>query len=310
MPAASPASLRLTCAVIVLAAGTFGCSAAASPASPPTSGEAVRARPGGPPASAQAREIALPFDTYKISVAEDLLIDSATDILIGRCMKAQGMRWTQLPPAGARDVSPPNRRRYGLIEEKVAERFGYHAPPESARAERRAAAEENREAGLSDAEFVAANGRSGDGGCWKEAYRQVVEDSSGSGAGYDYEFLNTAAADAFEKSRRESGVQQAFHSWSACMKKSGFNYTDPLNAAADKRWQSKKPSGAEIEAARADVRCKRQTGLVKVWSAADTKIQKAAVEAHPTEFRALKDTKQAQLAAARRILEGKFRPPG
>lgn len=34
-----------------------------------------------------------------------------------------------LPPPSSQDPDPLNRRRYGLIEPEIANRFGYHLPP-------------------------------------------------------------------------------------------------------------------------------------------------------------------------------------
>ncbi|PIB06249.1 MULTISPECIES: hypothetical protein [Streptomyces] len=63
------------------------------------------------------------------------------------------------------------------------------------------------------------------------------------------------------------------------------------------------PSAREIKAARADVRCKEETGVVAVWSAAETRIQRTAIAAHSADFRALTATREAHLTAARRVVD-------
>lgn len=88
------------------------------------------------------------------------------------------------------------------------------------------------------------------------------------------------------------------------MEKAGLRYATPLAAAEDARWgRSATPSAQEIEAAGADVHCKRETGLVAIWSAVDTEVQQGVIKAHAADFEAFGKTRQTYLAAARRVLD-------
>ncbi|MFI6396470.1 hypothetical protein ACIBI5_54205, partial [Nonomuraea sp. NPDC050540] len=90
--------------------------------------------------------------------------------------------------------------------------------------------------------------------------------------------------------------------WSACMARQGFRYPDPLTAITDRQWSTNKIGAQEIRTARADVRCKENTGLVDVWAEAESRIQRRAIRTHPTEFHAFKAVKARQLDVARDII--------
>ncbi|MFF3380859.1 hypothetical protein ACFYXF_48945 [Streptomyces sp. NPDC002680] len=286
--------------VLGLVAAVAGCGDGGGDGGPdPSAGSSVRAAPAGPAASAEARELLLPFDTYKISKADDYLIAAAEDVLMRDCMKDAGVGWTPREPVPAAGTDPPNRRRYGVIEAAVARRYGFHAPPDPA-AEVRFTTERDRRANSLDEEGqFAAYGADGTGGCWKRAHERLLDGVPES----DYGILNRYAKQAFEDGRRDGAVREVFRAWSACVKKDGFRYPDPLTAANDPAWGgSTTPSARELRAAESDVRCKEKTGLVTVWSAAETRIQRNLTEEHTAAFRALRATREGYVAAARRVL--------
>lgn len=285
--------------VLGLVAVTAGCSPAspepaASPEQQKTTTQAALA------ASTQARELILPFDAYKISKAEDYRVAAAEDVLMEGCLKAESVRWTPRTPVRAAETDPPNRRRYGVIEDAVAREFGFHAPPDPVAEVRFTTGREQRANSLDEDEWRAAYGSDGAGGCWKRAHERLLEGVPKS----DYNVINRYSRQVFEDSQRDGEVREVFRAWSVCMKKDGFRYDDPTAAANDSRWgRSATPSARETEAARADVRCKEETGVVTVWAAAEARNQRAVIAAHAADFRALKATKDAHLAAARRVLD-------
>ncbi|WP_216590824.1 hypothetical protein [Streptomyces brasiliscabiei] len=283
---------------LALVLGTAGCTA------DPAATTARQPAPATAPApSAEARELLLPFDTYKMAKTDDYLVAAAEDVLMRDCLEERGLAdtdWTPRAPVRPAAADPPNRRRYGVIEDAVAREFGFHAPPDPVAEVRFTSARERRAASLSARELRAAYGDDGTGGCWKRAHDRLLDGVPGS----DYDLLNRQALRAFEESRRDPRVRAVFREWSACMAKDGFRYADPPAAVNDPRWGgSKAPSAQEIDTARADVRCKEETGVVSVWRAAETRIQRAAITAAPAEFRALKATREAHLAAARGVLD-------
>jgi len=295
-------TVRLWGPALLLAVAAVGCSASGPDTGPPQ-GE----RSGGwkaesvPVPGVEAREIAVPFDAYNISPAEGMRIDTAEDSLVGDCMREQGMKWAVVPAPAERDVEPPNRRRYGVVEPDAARIFGYHDPQDRPSVARRNKKLDARDGELSPEELRAAYGdksKSGPGGCLKKARKRMMAGTPE----IKISLFNKRIKRTFDASQRDGKVKRAFRSWSACMKDAGFHYRDPLAAVTDERWASGKPSRREIRAARADVRCKEKTDLAAIWMAAEKRIQNGTIRNHPKDFRALKETKDLQLKAARHIL--------
>ncbi|MGP3976527.1 hypothetical protein ACTWQF_21460 [Streptomyces sp. 8N114] len=297
-------SVRLWGPALLLAVAAVGCSASGSDSS---SGPREERAGGGwkagtvPVPGKQAREITVPFDAYNISPAEGMRIDTAEDSLVGECMRERGMKWTVVPRPAERDIAPPNRRRYGVVEPDAARVFGYHDPQDRPSVARRNAKLDDLEGQLSSKEQQAAYGdksKPGPGGCLKKARTRMMKGAPE----IKISLFNEHIKQTFDASQRDEKVKRGFRSWSACMKDAGFRYQDPLAAVTDKRWGSDKPSRKEIRAAQADVRCKEKTDLAAIWMAAEKRIQNDTIRSHTKEFRALKATKDIQLKAARRIL--------
>ncbi|MEV4804348.1 hypothetical protein AB0K18_30465 [Nonomuraea sp. NPDC049421] len=291
--ASQPAvSVRLTGVVLgcVVAAG---CSAATTYAPPQ---QAV------PPPGAEARRLSVPFDVYNFSPAEMTIIEDAEDVLIGDCMREQGMTWEPLPRVRQEDVEPPHRRRYGVIEPEMARLFGYHVPAEMPSVAARRARWDLRTEKLSPMERRAAYGDSPDGdeaGCKARASRTRLH----AAPDVDASLFNRLIDQTFDASQRDEDVLRVFRSWSTCMKAAGITYADPLQAITDERWlRAATPSPEEIRVAVADVRCKEKTGLVPVWAEAEERLQNDVVRDHADQFRALKASKDRQLETARSIL--------
>ncbi|MGP3977314.1 hypothetical protein ACTWQF_25565 [Streptomyces sp. 8N114] len=300
-------SVRVWGPALLLAVAVTGCSATASDSDSDSDASAhqrantPQITKNVPLPGEEARKIIVPFDAYNISPAEGMTIDLAEDSLVGDCLRGRGMKWAALPYPAERDIEPPNRRRYGVVEPDAARVFGYHDPQDRPSMARLHAERDARTEKLSAEEQRAAYGdkaKSGPGGCLKKARDKLMKGAPE----INVSLFNKRIKDAFDASQRDGKVKRAFHAWSGCMKEAGFHYKDPLAAVTDERWGAKKPSRREIRAARADVRCKEKTGVVRIWMAAEKRIQTDSVRRHPKEFRALKANKGAQLKAARRIL--------
>ncbi|WP_327228221.1 hypothetical protein OG229_36000 [Streptomyces platensis] len=285
---------RHTVAVLALLVLVTGCSSGVVPSRPRHSAPP----PAVPPASKEVRRLVLPFDAYALSGPDVHTIESAEDVLIRGCMRAKGKEWTALPRPSAVDPDPPQRRRYGVIEPDVALRFGYHqppAPPETARRDEIWRAREK----MPRAAQLAAYGKDGVSGCWKKAHVRLLRDVPKSSTA----LFNRRIREEFTASQKERAVSSVVRSWSACMKRDGYRYPDPLAAAGDDRWaKSPRPSRHEIVVAQTDVRCKRETRLVSVWSKAETRLQHGAVRSHTTEFEKLAVQKAGWLKAARKVI--------
>ncbi|MFH9424575.1 hypothetical protein [Streptomyces sp. NPDC017529] len=253
----------------------------------------------GPAASAEARNLILPFDSYAQSDADLLTISSAEDVLMGPCMRAQGLAWKTLPRVSGENADPPNRRRYGVIEPEVARRYGYHPPSDPPALAQRQADEKARDAALGPRERRAAYGTDGVGGCWKKAHarlQQPIPESAES-------LFNDLNLRLFDKSQRDAGVVRAIRAWSACMGRAGWHYASPAQASDAPGWnKSPRVTAREIEVAEADVRCKQENHLVSTWAAAETRMQRAALVRHAAALEALKTGFTRWLVNARAVL--------
>lgn len=291
-----PVRPRAVAVLGIAVAALAGCTAAES-AEPPKK-PAGRAAPA---ASAEVRNLTVPIDAYATRKVDDYLVAAAEDVLMRDCLDAEGLDWTPRRPVREADVDPPNRRRYGVMEPAVARAFGFKPPPLPAEEARFTEERIERIRSLGQRGAEIAYGVDGAGGCWKKANTTLLK---GVPRESDYDVINRDTREGYEESQRAPEVRKVHRAWSACMKKAGFRYGDPMEAMADPRWRkSETASAKEIAAAEADVRCKRETDLVKIWSAAEAKIQQRLIKASADDYRALKATRDAHLAAARRALE-------
>jgi len=291
---------RAAAAVLLLCVVT-GCAGGGD--SEPKEGSAKAGGPTGPvpPPGDEAKAISVPLDRYSPSPAETEVIRAADDVLTGTCMRRKGLDWKPAPRASEEDAEPRNRRRYGVVEPNIAEIYGYHLPADRPSVAKRSAAIRARDNGLDAAEKKAAYGSGRKlGGCAKKAREALLKDAPDA----DFDLLNNTLGTTYEQSRKDPAVVRVFRAWSACMKKEGYRYADPMEAITDKRWlKSEHVSRAEIRQARTDVRCKKRTDLVSVWNAAENRIQRKAIKAESAAFKKLAETQRKRMAAAHRVLE-------
>ncbi|MEV4340367.1 hypothetical protein [Streptomyces sp. NPDC049590] len=285
---------------MAMSGGLAGCSAEAVHPTPPAHPSGTPS-PGGLAATDRARALLLPYDRYELTPGDLATVQAAEDALMVTCMHTRGRSWTPLP--AATDDDPPNRTRYGVIEAAVATRYGYHQPPAPPGVAARTTAEGARNARLTQADADAAFGRAGTsdsvGGCWKTAHDALRKDVPTS----PHEVLNELTISSFDNARKDSRVRHALSLWSACMKKSGYSYASPIDAAADAKWQeTDRPSRQEISVAVADVGCKERTRLVEEWSEVESEWQREFIRERPDQFRALALAKDTWLRAARAAL--------
>ncbi|MGW1375190.1 hypothetical protein ACWD6P_13070 [Streptomyces sp. NPDC002446] len=286
----SPSRARATTALALLLLATTACTAVENEPAP---------APHSPPVPRQAHQLRLPLDAYASTDAETHTVEDAQDILMRRCMKDLGMEWKALPPVDAQDTEPPNLRRYGAVEAEAV-RYGYHPRPDPPSVARRNRAWDEREA-LPAEVLRAAYGTSGKGGCLKTAQRQLVGDT----APPDYHAFNQLTGTALETARRTPEVRGALRTWHACMAKAGFDYPDPFAAAGSERWETNEPTATEFAVARRDVSCQKSAKLVKIWAAAETRIQRRLIrqQENAGRLKEAKARKDRWLAAARRVLK-------
>ncbi|MEU1481383.1 hypothetical protein ACFYZ8_34725 [Streptomyces sp. NPDC001668] len=246
-----------------------------------------------PRSNSLTADLALPVESYIFSEAEIGQLTRAMSSLAGRCMQDAGFTYrpegTESPDIGVMD------RRYGIANSHTAQSYGYHFP--ASKADRESAAKS-----LSQAGRVALVGKpeadgslDPDGGCIGEAKRRL--------AGSDAEFGpdETARAlnlESYARSQKDPRVLSAFRDWSSCMAAKGYRYDSPMDAIDDPAFAGEKASLTEISTARADVGCKKKTGLVRTWFDVESEWQRTEIEKHAEELARIKRHKSDQLKRA------------
>lgn len=252
-----------------------------------------------PETAPAAPDLTLPFDAYQLGLADGARIEQARGHAVKLCMRSRGLDVT-LPTSGG-SGSPslgPNARRYGVIDDETAKRYGYHFPKTT---------DETAEARktLDWASKLTEEQRAalyGEDGCSDRADADIAKGIPSSESG----FLSSQDFASLDESAKNADVLRAKGSWRECMASAGFQYADPDAAISDPRWNldSALVPGAEIDTARADVRCKESARLVVVWRDVEVSLQRQVIERESVRFQRVEDAKRTRLANADRILAG------
>jgi hypothetical protein len=98
--------------------------------------------------------------------------------------------------------------------------------------------------------------------------------------------------EAITRATQDSRVTPLLAAWRACVKSAGWDYKtpqDPFDYWSNRRSADKTRavvSDQEKRSARADIGCKKSTGLLGTWLAADIAYQKVLVERNAEQLRA------------------------
>jgi hypothetical protein len=218
-----------------------------------------------PPATARLfSAIPLPLDAYRQTTGQLAVLTEAYNILDHRCMATKGYDY---PPAQFLQLqqypaTPPNFMRYGedtdLAADLSRDDYGHYLTG------MRKGSHPNLP--MSSAESAAQFGDSAGkaGGCALQASQHL----SANGA----DLAGTAATvgkldgQSFTASMNDGRVKAVIASWSACMRSRGFSAEAPVGKQINTfSWPR--------EERLADVACKRQVDLVRIWSGVEARIQ-------------------------------------
>ncbi len=186
------------------------------------------------------------------------------------CMNDNG--YSYLPRLTARLVDQEVRttaefdsRRYGITDLSIASRYGYQLSPAT-----KGSGKPRSLAGLPAAE------RKNLSECAQAANDALHIDS---GAQADMAVVAQLDQKAFQQTESDPRMTAVFAAWSRCMANAGYSYADPYKAAADHRFEhsSITPSALELAVARADISCKRKTGLVRIASSVESEHQSTLI---------------------------------
>lgn len=250
----------------------------------------------------------LPLQAYMPTEQENGQISQAKKILVADCMKGFGFTWVpapDLPRVGPKTLTD---WRYGIHDMALSTSRGYKP------------AAKEQEAYDAAVEKGAADGTSADGpdaraldGRSEEVDGKKVPEGGCAGAAnreIDAEVVQARAAldlanAAFVKSKQDPEVVKAFADWSACMKKSGYDYKQPLDASDDPKFGRPEVTSEEISTATADITCRQKTEVALVWFKAESALQKQAIEDHAEELSAERHRIETTVRKASKIVTGK-----
>ncbi|MFJ6657136.1 hypothetical protein ACIQNG_12330 [Streptomyces sp. NPDC091377] len=304
-------SRHLPLVVVLTAALLAGCSSGGGQGGGPESRE--HGGTSRAPAATESLSGRLPMARYAYTSAEEALIQAAQERLAQECMAGFGLSYDPPPPPAARTVAD---RRYGLSSAEEAAARGYGLPPrpgpdvggttdrEALRVlyGERGAFPRSRRPEFAGKEIP-------EGGCQGSAARRLADPHDRP------EAARTAARIAVEShgaALEEPEVRAAVKKWSSCMEENEYSYSNPMEAAEDKRFHrdvGTEPSDRERRTAVADVRCKERTGLLTVWFTAESRIQQRAVERNAAQLEELRSAHRDKTETARRIVDGSSVPP-
>ncbi|GAA2661394.1 hypothetical protein [Streptomyces vastus] len=246
-----------------------------------------------------------PLAAYDMSDDESRTVGEARWTLAKECMARLGfdsLKNLDTDPVPAWPQRPANTGvlalisyslddfRYGIQDPGQAARYGYRA----VEAECKRRYPEKRKWTLSEylaltGEFAVDDSKTVHGhripkrGCLGEADRTIY----GTSPLDRKDPVLDLETKSLEQGMRDPAWKKADQAWSACMRKAGYRYATPEDAAtdpdrdrqerkerrADPHYDPNEPSALEKKTATADARCKQQTGYVRTVHAIDVRIQ-------------------------------------
>ncbi|MEU5439010.1 hypothetical protein AB0G73_37555 [Streptomyces sp. NPDC020719] len=226
-----------------------------------------------------------PIEEYLPKRSEDGQLKVAAESLIRVCMSDFGFKYMGREISGKTLSSQENGtnkpRRYGVVDIKVAESYGYHPADMPIREN----ATEPSGPGMSDAEnrvFIgdgdpSSGVKPGDkysgkpiprGGCAGQAAETLGTNQLGRTA----KQINNIS---FARSMENNAVKTVFRKWSSCMAAQGYKFDSPMRALEQSL--TSQVTASEVAMAKADVNCKRKVNLVGVWFTVESEIQKELI---------------------------------
>ncbi|MFK0016281.1 hypothetical protein [Streptomyces sp. NPDC091027] len=231
----------------------------------------------------------LPLEAYQLSAEQTRTISSARDGLIDQCMDAAGYpQWTPAPDLPPLDGVSPMDSRYGIHNAQRAAKRGYH-PDEATQKEYSAA--------------VAVGAVDQSGADAKVLRKCASQADAKAPQAQRAEVVSKAEASSFLASKKDPAVLDVFAKWSACMKAKGYNYGEPMDAHEDVRFHD--PSVVtelEIATATADVQCRTEHKVQKVWFDVETRLQQKVVKENQPAFEEAKKVNQESVKKSSAVL--------
>ncbi|MFD3380846.1 MULTISPECIES: hypothetical protein [unclassified Streptomyces] len=315
-------------ALLLTSCGDAGSPEKASPEPSPTPSVEVKLR---------TPLLQRPIDRARLLPSELAAIGRAELITRAACMRRYGFEY-RVDFTRSLHATIPDRS-YGVMSKEQASRYGYHMAPD---VDPRVPANQEKQTDLvgavkartaedrkvehlllygSESETITeADIRRGDGaqpapeakvigeykdrpvregGCYEEARTTVVGDGGSE--------RNPVAMGIYLRSFDEAGkdpeVREVVKKWSSCMARKGYKYDSPLDAGNDlPTAKSPEPDAREKKVALADIACKNDTSLIRVWSTVEARYEQRAMAKEKKAITAETKRKQGMVRRALDIL--------
>lgn len=267
---------------------------AGSAAAPP----AVTATPT--PTSAVDTQV-LPLRAFAASDQEMRTLSQASGLLAQDCMHGLGFPdWTMQPYTPTKQADTPTQ--FGLLDDAQAAQYGFHSA-ESLKGKptngpKLDPAVFTAESGLvSMGSQKQAGGNIPEGGCLGEADRKL---NAGLKVGKNSVY-GDLSGQSLQRTSADTRVVAATQAWSDCMKQKGYVYTSPQSLATES-WGNT-VTQREIDTARADVTCTKQTNLSGIALGVESAIQQQLIEQNREALKAERAAIEARIAKAAQVLK-------
>jgi hypothetical protein len=232
---------------------------------------------------------ALPIAAYSIGKEDAYDLDSARVAVINDCLTKKGTDFRLPQPPRPEDG---NSRRYGVVDQGLAEVYGYHDPLDDH------AAQPTSTPNAAQKKLLLGSSGSNDG-CMAMADTALGPEKP---PVKGIEAARTIDVTSFKSSQSSPDVRNAFSEWSACMSREGYEYASPLASAGGKWFATPTATESEKRVARADVSCKNQVDLIERWHRAESNIQRRMIESHAKELKDLAAFQDRLVKRARNLL--------
>ena len=271
--------------------------------------------PENPPPVAAVKDITPPLLTYMLDADKVITLINGQQVLAVRCARQFGYRGDPvIYPANSQPAEYDGifSRRYGLVSRESARKYGYATSPEEwprllpetvvspqdfTQPEREIF--EGVTGSGAPSTVTAADGRRlPEGGCLKEAWRQMGPASSSV-----RDFVADGLAESYNRMASDSRAKAVQKAYAQCMHDRGY---PQVTVRGEQALYSGKPDGPEgVKAAVDDVTCAQQVNLPGILYALDTAYQQRWIDKHEAELRQGAADREAALHRARQaIAEG------
>jgi hypothetical protein len=232
----------------------------------------------------------LPIAAYSIGKQDAYDLDSAKVAVINECLTEKGTDFRLPQPPRPEDG---NSRRYGVVDQGIAEGYGYHDPLDDN------AAQPTSTPNAAQKKLLLGSSGPNDG-CMAMADAALGSEKPPMKG---VEAARTIDVTSFKESQRSPDVRKAFSQWAACMSHKGYEYESPLASAGGKWFDTPTATESEKRVARADVSCKNKVDLIERWHTAESKIQQHMIESHAKELKDLAAFQDRLVKRARNLLK-------